>query len=48
MGQLLFSQLRDALIAARNRVAQGEHVEEQDPILGLRAAADTPPSIGIP
>ena len=48
MGQLLFSQLRDALIAARNRVAQGEHVEEQDPILGLCATAETPPSIGIP
>jgi hypothetical protein len=36
----LQAQLRDALVAARDRVAQGTHSDEGDPILGLRATAE--------
>jgi hypothetical protein len=36
----LHAQLRDALVAARDRVAQVAHSDEGDPILGLRATAE--------
>jgi hypothetical protein len=36
----LQAQLRDALVAARDRVARGTHSDESDPILGLRATAE--------